>query len=318
MYRLYGSQILRRLRERFERLYGNAADLCLKRVIMMVGRYGQGIEAPGPGPLWDQTDALLITYPDMLNTLGERPLRTLHRFLRERLRDSFSIVHILPFFPFSADDGFAIEDFRNVRPGLGDWDDIHRIGEDFSLMFDLVLNHVSRHHPWIKDYLEGIAPARDFFIETDPTEDLSLVVRPRSTPLLTRLPTNRGARYLWTTFGSQQIDLNFANPDVLFEFLDLLLHYVRHGARIIRLDAVAYVWKKPGTACIHLPETHELVRLFRDFLGICAPRTILLTETNVPQRENLSYFGEGDEAHMVYQFSLPPLLLHGLLRGSAR
>lgn len=317
MYRLYGSQLLYRLKERFERLYGDAASLCLKRAIMMVGRYGQGMNAPAPAPLWDEADTLLITYPDMLDTLGERPLQTLYRFLSERLRESFGIVHILPFFPFSADDGYAIEDFRNVRPGLGNWGHIHRIGEDFSLMFDLVLNHVSRHHPWVKDYREGIAPGRDFFIETDPTQDLSMVVRPRDTPLLTRLHTNRGARYLWTTFSSEQIDLNFGNPDVLFEFLDLLLHYVRHGACIIRLDAIAYVWKKPGTPCIHLPETHELVKLLRDFLEICAPRTILLTETNVPQRENLSYFGDGDEAHMVYQFPLPPLLLHTLLRENA-
>lgn len=311
---LMGNLVLYRLKERFERLYGRHAELCLRRAMMLVGRYGIGFDGISPRSLWDHTDTILITYPDMINALGELPLRTLNRFLKEHLKEAFSIVHLLPFFPFSGDDGFAVEDYRSVRPGLGTWDDIHQIGTNFSLMMDLILNHVSRYHPWFKDYLDGIAPARNYFIETDPSTDLRNVVRPRSTPLLTHVITSRGPRYIWTTFSAEQIDLNYHNPDVLFEFLDLLLYYISHGARIIRLDAIAYLWKKIGTPCIHLPETHEIVKLIRDFLSLTAPGTILLTETNVPQEENLSYFGEGDEAHMVYQFPLPPLLLHALLR----
>ncbi|RMF85866.1 MAG: alpha-amylase, partial [Nitrospinota bacterium] len=186
------------------------------------------------------------------------------------------------------------------------------------LMVDLVLNHVSRQSEWFRDYVEGIAPARDYFITVDPQTDLSQVVRPRSTPLLTPVQTQEGSRYLWTTFSTDQIALNFANPDVLFEFLDILLLYISMGARIIRLDAIAYLWKKIGTPCIHLPETHEIVKLLRDFLTLVAPHVLLLTETNVPHAENISYFGNGDEAHLVYQFSLPPLLLHALQTGNSR
>jgi len=88
--------------------------------------------------------------------------------------------------------------------------------------------------------------------------------------------------------------------------------------RIARLDAVAFLWKELGTNCLHLPETHELVKLFRDVCEIVAPRAIILTETNVPHAENVSYFGQGDEAHMVYQFSLPPLLLHAFITGNGQ
>jgi glycosidase len=121
---------------------------------------------------------------------------------------------------------------------------------------------------------------------------------------------------VWTTFSADQIDLNFSNPDVLFEFLDILLWYVSQGVRIIRLDAIAYLWKRLGTSCINLPETHEVVKVLRDVLQMLAPEVILLTETNLPHEQNISYFGQGDEAHMVYQFSLPPLLLHALHTGS--
>ena len=144
-----------------------------------------------------------------------------------------------------------------------------------------------------------------------------MVTRPRSTPLLTPVETSRGRRYVWTTFSEDQIDLNYANPNVLVEMLDVLLLYIGRGARIIRLDAIAYLWKKIGTPSIHLPETHAVVKLMRDIVDAVAPGTILLTETNVPHKENVSYFGQGDEAHMVYNFSLAPLLLDAFLMEEA-
>jgi len=130
--------------------------------------------------------------------------------------------------------------------------------------------------------------------------------------------TPSGERLVWATFSHDQLDLNFGNPDVLFEFLDILLFYVHHGARIVRLDAIAYLWKTIGTDCIHQPQTHLVVKILRDVLDLLAPGIILLTETNVPHRENIVYLGAGDEAHMVYQFSLPPLLLHALETGQSR
>jgi sucrose phosphorylase len=125
-------------------------------------------------------------------------------------------------------------------------------------------------------------------------------------------------RHVWTTFSADQIDLNYANPDVLLHIVDVLLFYVAQGASLIRLDAIAYLWKRVGTRCIHLPETHAVVQLFRDVLDYVAPAVALITETNVPHKENVSYFGDGtDEAQLVYQFTLPPLLAHTFATGDA-
>ncbi len=313
------SRIQDRLRRRLQTLYGERAEPCLERLAMMIGRYGiAAASQPAPPARWSERDAVLIAYGDTIRAPGEKPLSTLKRFADGRLRDAFSAIHILPFFPYSSDDGFSVIHFRTVNPELGDWPSVQALGENFRLVFDLVLNHVSRASGWFQDYQAGIAPGRHFFVEAEPGEDLSAVVRPRSLPLLTPVMTPRGKRMVWTTFSEDQIDLNYSNPDVLFELLDILLFYVSMGARVIRLDAIAYLWKRIGTPCIHLPETHEVVKLFRDFLEIVAPNALLLTETNVPQAENFSYFGNGDEAHIAYQFALPPLLLHALQSGTAR
>jgi sucrose phosphorylase len=250
-------------------------------------------ESPAP---WSAGDAVLISYGDSLQSPGELPLRTLHRFLRERVGDAISTLHILPFFPFSSDDGFAVTDFRSVREALGDWPDIDALAADYPLAFDLVLNHCSREHLWFTDYVNDRPPGRDFFIEADPSDNLGQVVRPRSSPLLSGVRTPRGMRHVWTTFSNDQVDLDYSNPDVLLEFVDILLDYVGHGARILRLDAVAFLWKEIGTSCIHLPQTHAIVKLLRAVVDEAAPGTLILTETNVPNAENLSYFGGGDEA----------------------
>jgi glycosidase len=313
----FASEVMERLRGRIERLYGRRAGRCLSRLAMLIGRYGIGDNPVPVASRWSEKDAVLIAYADMIQAPGEKPLHTLKKFLDSRLEGVFRTVHLLPFFPSSSDDGFSVIHYRTVDPALGNWADVCALGERFRLMFDLVLNHVSRQSGWFLDYRAGIAPGRHYFIEADPAADLSAVVRPRSTPLLHPVHTRAGARHVWTTFSEDQGDLDYTNPDVLFELLDILLFYLSMGARVIRLDAIAYLWKRPGTPCIHLPETHEVVRLFRDFLEIVAPDVLLLTETNVPHAENVSYFGQGHEAHLVYQFSLPPLVLHALLRGDA-
>jgi len=314
------SEIMQRIGQRLTTLYGaERTPRLLERIGLLAGRYGVGSCGDRDcGSPWDQRDAILITYGDMVQQAGEPPLRTLRRFLGERLQDAVSGAHILPFFPYSSDDGFSVIDFRQVDPALGGWDQVQAIGQDYKLMTDLVLNHVSSRSRWFKGFTNGIAPERDYFIQVEPDTDLSAVVRPRSLPLLTPAQTPYGERLVWTTFSADQVDLNFANPDVLFEMLDILLLYVHNGARIIRLDAVAYLWKQIGTPCIHLPQTHAVVKLMRDVLEMLAPEVILITETNVPHQENVSYFGAGDEAHLVYQFSLPPLLLHALHSGESR
>lgn len=300
---------------RLARLYGDASPLCLERLMMLIGRYGLAGGA-SPAARWSERDTVLITYGDMVRAAdGAPPLAALDRFVVARLGGCFSLVHVLPFFPYTSDDGFSVVHFRQVDAALGDWSHVRTLGQRVDLMMDLVLNHVSRASGWFRDYQLGVAPGRHYFVEVDPATDLSAVVRPRSLPLLTPVQTRQGPRHVWTTFSADQVDLNFAQPDVLFEMLDILLFYVSMGARIVRLDAIAYLWKRVGTPCIHLPETHEVVKLMRELLDLVAPHVILLTETNVPHAENVSYFGAGDEAHMVYQFSLPPLLLHAALAG---
>jgi sucrose phosphorylase len=312
-------ELLEQMRGRFNRLYGPlSAEQCIKRMAAMTGRYGIGYGTTKAAPHWDEQTTVLITYADTLQRDGEAPLVTLSRFAEAQLKQSFSAIHLLPFFPWSSDDGFSVIDYRQVNPDCGHWKHIEEFSARFDLMFDLVLNHVSRKSRWFKNYTSGVAPFRNYFIEADPQSDLSAVVRPRNLPLLTTVRVNGSEKHLWTTFSDDQIDLNFANPDVLFEFFDILLFYISNGAKIIRLDAIAYLWKQPGTSCIHLEQTHEVVKLMRDLLDMIAPEVILLTETNVPHKENISYFGNGDEARMVYQFSLPPLLLHALHAGNTR
>ena len=307
------------LQRRLERLYGSEhVTEILAQIDSLAADHLRRRQPRRRAGLWDERDAILIAYGDSVQAPGERPLVTLADFRQRRLGDAFSVLHVLPFFPYCSDDGFSVIDYRLVNPELGDWSDIARLAEQGDLMVDLILNHASRESLWFADYRANIYPGRDYFIDMDPATNLSMVVRPRSTPLLTDVYTRRGRRFVWATFGWTQIDLNFRNPHVLLELIDILLQYARSGARVIRLDAVAYLWKEPGTSCIHLWQTHEVVKLFRDLLSAVEPECLLLTETNVPHAENVGYFGDGDEAHAVYQFSLPPLLLHALHTGSSR
>ena len=313
------SSKLKTIRRRFASLYGiEQTDLLMDRFYHLIGRYGIGAQKNAPRNTLTQRDALLITYADMVSEEGKHPLVTLREFCTARLKGAFSAIHILPFYPWTSDDGFSVVDYREVDERYGRWDDVARFSEEFELMFDLVLNHCSVKSPWFKEYVSGIEPGRNYIMEVDEKADLSAVVRPRSTPLLTTFQTRGGERSVWTTFGSDQVDLDWTSPDLLFEFFDVIMFYVSMGCRILRLDAVAFLWKKIGTSCLHLPETHEVVKLIRNLLEVVAPEVLILTETNVPHEENVSYFGKGDEAHAVYQFTLPPLLLHGLLRGTAK
>lgn len=316
--KIFHAECQRRMRGRFARLYGDAAaSQCVKRLEALVGRYGVGDDLPSAPAELTQKDAFLIAYGDMVSAPGRTPLAALRGFLDRHVRRAFSTLHVLPFFPYSSDDGFSVVDYRQVHPALGTWDDVEALAGKRRVMFDLVLNHASRQSKWFRDYTMGLLPERDFFVEAPPDADLSAVVRPRTSSLLSPVQTRDGQRHVWTTFSEDQVDLNFANPDVLFEFLDILFFYVSKGAGAVRLDAIAYLWKRIGTPCIHLPETHEVVKLLRDVTELVAPHVLLITETNVPHEENVSYFGEGDEAHMVYQFTLPPLLLYALQTGNA-
>ncbi len=306
------------LKSRLRIIYHDRADEALKQVQDVLAEFDVD---PAPeddsGQRWSEKDVVLITYGDQVRSADRNPLQTLMQFLQERQLECINTVHFLPCFPYTSDDGFSVVDYLEIDPDLGTWEDVEAFAERGSLMLDFVVNHVSQESAWFQAYLRGEAPYDQYFIEVDPTEDVSAVTRPRSLPLLSEFETSRGVRHLWTTFSRDQLDINYAEPVVLADVLRVLLEYVRRGARIIRLDAIAYLWKELGTSCIHLPETHEVVKLFRDVMSAVAPDVLVLTETNVPHKENVSYFGEGDEAHMVYQFSLPPLILDAFLNEDA-
>jgi len=262
---------------------------------------------------------MLIAYGDQVREAGRPPLRTLGDFCARHLAGVVSAVHVLPFYPYTSDDGFSVVDYRAVNPALGTWDDVERLSGRFRLMFDAVINHVSSKSAWFQGYLRGEERYRDYFIAVEGNPDLSRVVRPRALPVLTTFDTALGKRAVWTTFSDDQIDLNYANPEVLAEIVDLLLFYAQRGADFIRLDAIAYLWKEIGASCIHLPNTHRLVQIFRAALDAVAPHVRLITETNVPHADNITYFGDGaNEAQLVYNFALPPLVLHALQTGDAR
>lgn len=267
--------------------------------------------------LWDEQDVLVITYGDSIKKEGEPPLDTLNNFFNKYLADTVNGVHILPFFPYSSDDGFSVIDYTQVNDGLGDWGDIEEIASNFDLMADLVVNHCSSRSRWFDNFKQCKEPGKNYFFECDPSADTSDVVRPRTSPLLREVETLEGKKYVWCTFSHDQVDLNFANPDVLCEMIQIIKLYLDRGVKIFRMDAVAFVWKELGTPCIHHPKTHELVRLMRTLIEHHSPRAIIITETNVPNHENLSYFGNANEAHAVYNFSLPPLLLNALITGSS-
>ncbi|WP_337028766.1 alpha-amylase family glycosyl hydrolase [Pantoea eucalypti] len=269
---------------------------------------------------WDEQDVVLITYADQFRETDKPTLNTFSRFYQQHLQSTFPLVHLLPFFPWSSDDGFSVINYHEVDPVCGDWQDISRLHQETRLMFDFVCNHMSAKSAWFSHFLAQDPGWDDFFISMPPSTDLSAVTRPRTSPLLTPFKMADGdTRFIWTTFSADQIDLNFANPEVLLRMVNVLLDYLVRGADYVRLDAVGYMWKTPGTRCIHLEKTHQLVKLFRAIANHVAPGTVIITETNVPHQDNISYLGNGhDEAQMVYQFSLPPLVLHAIHTGSAR
>ncbi|MGD8291711.1 MAG: alpha-amylase family glycosyl hydrolase [Desulfobacterales bacterium] len=306
------------IKQLLNRIYGEASgQLALERIQPIIENFPA--EQRKKKGYFSENDAILITYGDSLKKEGRVPVASLHEFAVDHLEGVMSGIHFLPFFPYSSDDGFSVIDFFAIDPALGGWEDVKAIGKNFDLMFDYVLNHFSSKSNWFKSYLEGKKGFSKFAIEVDPATDLSKVTRPRSLPLLSKYTKLDGTDvYLWTTFSSDQIDFNFKSLDVLEKMIEVLLFYVQKGARYLRLDAVAYLWKEIGTSCIHLRQVHDMVKLFRSILDLVAPEVVIITETNVPHTENISYFGNGrDEAQLVYNFTLPPLLFYSFVKEDA-
>ncbi len=310
-------QSLHRIQSLLEQVYpeGEVTSL-LEQIPVLVDRYRSIIQVTEHS--MSEKDVVLITYGDQVRREGEFPLRTLQRFLDEQTEGLINSVHILPFYPYSSDDGFSVIDYYAVHPDWGTWDTIGEMASSYRLMFDGVINHISQESDWFKAFLARDPEYVDYFIEDDPNKDYSQVVRPRVLPLLhDYTDVNGQTRYVWTTFSRDQVDLNYRNPKVFLQVLDLLLFYAAKGAKLVRLDAIGFMWKEDNSTCIHLPQTHNLIKAMRAVLAELVPDLIFITETNVPHIENISYFGNGyDEAQMVYNFTLPPLLAYSLLYGS--
>lgn len=303
-------------KEYFIEIYGSAAaEEWLPRLEKRIKEAGGRLKNELPGG--KEQYVILITYPDQF--YGEEDKLTLfERFAARYLDGVFDVIHFLPFCPYSSDDGFSVIDYKSLADGLGGWENLERLSERYTLMYDFVCNHVSAGHRWFLNCLAGDKKYEKFFIEENPKEDLSMVTRPRTTPLLTRFLTADGEKYFWTTFSDDQIDLNYHNPAVFWEAADVFLTYLERGGRWIRLDAVGFLWKEAGTSCIHQENTHRIVKMLRSMMEEIWPDGRIVTETNVPHADNVSYFGNGyDESHMVYQFPLPMLVLYSFYKKEA-
>ena len=267
--------------------------------------------------LWDENDFFLICYADSIVRKKTKNFKTLDLFLRKFCK-SFNFIHILPFFPSSSDDGFAVVDYKEIDDQHGNWSDFKEISKNFNVMTDLVINHCSVSNKLFRNFLTNKEPGIDFFIESEKQfNGISKVVRPRTSKLSKSISVDGKKKFIWCTFSHDQVDFNFKNEKVLLFFLHIIKFYIDNGTRALRLDAVAFLWKEIGTRCINLPETHNIIRLIRLVVESYKPNSIIITETNIPSNENLSYFGNNNEAHCIYNFSLAPLLIHAIISGSS-
>jgi len=264
---------------------------------------------------WSEKDAIMITYGDSIIQKDQKPLVSLQHFINDYIGSSINSIHILPFFPYSSDDGFSVIDYSSVNEGLGDWEDIQEIAQQRRLMSDLVINHCSSRSAWFQNFIKGEGIGHDYFYTAPENIDTRDVVRPRTSDLLRETPTGKGVQHVWCTFSHDQVDFDFKNPSVLKSFVTIIRLYLDMGVKIFRFDAVAFLWKTLGSSCINLPQTHEMVRLLRTLIEHTQPDAVIITETNIPNTQNLTYFGNANEAHAIYNFSLPPLLINTLVTG---
>ncbi|WP_371376147.1 sugar phosphorylase [Thalassotalea aquiviva] len=267
---------------------------------------------------WDQSDIFLITYADSIQHDNQYPLATLSEFMQTHVKNTISSIHLLPFYPYSSDDGFSVIDYYQVNQAMGDWHHIEQLATQYNIMADVVINHCSARSGWFENFKQGKEPGKNFFFEASPEQDTSMVVRPRTHELLKEVDTLDGKKYVWCTFSHDQVDFDFRNPEVLKEFVSIIRFYLNKGINVFRFDAIAFLWKEANSPCINLVQTHEIVKLLRLLVEKKHPSAIIITETNIPNRQNLMYFGNANEAHAIYNFSLPPLLIQTLVTGNCK
>ncbi len=289
-----------------------------KKINQLINLYKSKNTSTDVNEPWSEKTTLLITYADNVkNGLYGKTISDFISFYNKFFSSFIDSIHFLPFFPSSGDGGFSVKNHEDIDPAFGTWDEIKILSKNANVMTDLVLNHASSEGKWFKNFLLNKNPGKDYFFTINNNYDYSNVIRPRDHDLLKKIKILNDTKNLWCTFSYDQIDLDFRNPDVLLEFITLILKLSSYGIKIFRLDAVAFIWKETGTTCLNLPETHEIIKLLRDIVDQLDKNIIIVTETNLPKEENLSYFGKNDEAHWIYNFPLPPLIVHTFLFGDS-
>ncbi len=286
-------------------------DYFEKEIVQIIRQFNK--KNPKKKKSISEKTTLVICYGDSVYSEKKKSIRVFQNFFQKKLKNYFNTIHFLPFYPSSSDSGFAVKDHYKVENKLGNWSDIKNISKSSNVMADMVINHSSARGVWFRNFLKKKEPGKDYFFTVDTKFKISKVVRPRDHKLLKKIKIFKKSDYLWRTFSPDQIDLNFRNPSVLIQFIKIMIHLINNGVTIFRLDAIAYLWKESGTKCINLKQTHEIIKLLRNIINLLNVQTTIITETNLPEKENLSYFGKNDEANWIYNFSLPPLLIHAFL-----
>lgn len=307
---------MRNLRQKLDFLYPDkaVADYAYEKISSLINENKNLITRK---PFFTEKDVFLETYPDNIKSENQSPLSTLNEFLVKHTKGTVTNIKLTPHYPYTSDDGYSVSDYYSVNPEAGNWDDVQKLCDNFGVLFELVLNHTSKSNIWFKKFINCEEGFEDFYLTGNPDDDHSSVTRPRALPLFTKFETAKGPKYVWTTFSDDQVDVNFKNPDVLIQYIKVVLFYGKMGARVIGMDAVGFIWKEKNTTCMHLEQTHEIIKLMRYVVEQCLPGVMFVTETNVPHQDNISYFGESDETNLVYQFVLPPLTLYSFLSQDA-
>ena len=302
------------LKKIFNKIYrseSNINKLYIREIIYLINKYNKNKKKEDLKI--NESTSLLICYGNSVTDGNKKSLKVFNKFYKKHLKNNFDSVHFLPFYPSSSDSGFAVKDHYKIDPRLGSWRDVKKITKSCNVMADLVINHSSARGLWFSNFLKNKSPGKDYFFTVDKNFNSKKVIRPREHKLLKKIKLSDETKYLWRTFSPDQIDLNFKNPKVLIRFIKIIFNLINNGVRIFRLDAIAYLWKENGNTCINHTNTHNIIKFIRLVCNLLKTECIIITETNLPEKENLSYFGNNDEANWIYNFSLAPILVYSLL-----
>ena len=300
-----------KLKQIYNFLPSKEIDHCSEEISHIINRFNKNNKKEKS--LISEKTTMIICYGDSIYSKNKKNLKTFQKFFNKKLSKFVDTIHFLPFYPSSSDSGFAVKDHYKIDNKFGNWLDIKKFSQKKNIMADMVINHASARGLWFKNFLKEQKPGKNYFLLVNSKFNTSQVVRPRDHNLLKEINIFKKKDYLWRTFSDDQVDLNFKNPKVLIRFIKIMINLIKHGVTIFRLDAIAYLWKESGTKCINLKQTHEIVKILRIVSNSLNIKTLLVTETNLPEKENLSYFGNNDESNWIYNFTLPPLLIYSLL-----